>query len=53
MSGMWEEVQRPAKHDPVPIEKPFGINRKDLVAAGLRGVRDRPQAIAKAVQLGL
>ncbi len=36
MPGMWEEVYRPAEYDIVPVEKPFGIDRENLMAAGIR-----------------
>jgi hypothetical protein len=41
VSGLWEEVYSPTEHDPVPAEKPFGTDRKNLVAIGVRRGRLR------------
>jgi hypothetical protein len=41
VSGMREEIYRSTEHDPIPVEKPFGIDRKNLVVVGIRRGRIR------------
>lgn len=36
VSSVWEEVYGETEYHPVPVEKPFGTDRKDLVAVGIR-----------------
>ena len=41
MPAMLEEVYGAAEHSAVQVEKPFGIDREDLMAASLGGGRIR------------